>query len=115
MDTPTLPTALALQHYPAAPQLRRHVTSYFSVDEPAELATLAAALPPQRHAVLLFHLGDSWFGALLEVASAQALAEAEGAKGLDDRERLRLTLRYAPSTAFRIVALDRYLTERLVR
>ncbi len=131
---------MTLQHYPAASDLRVHVTGYFSIDGPADSAELRRAWPEanadgealQGRAMLVFDLGARWwavasstglvpghmfvgpvFGALLKAGAGERLLNAQP----DDAfatERLARQLRAAPSTAFRIVAMDRYLATRLM-
>jgi hypothetical protein len=129
--TPQIPTPLTLQHYPAAPVLRAEVASYFSIDGPADASMLHAARADDETA-LVFDLGPrplAWllrsgrslahafdgplFGALLKAGTAERLARSEPG-GAFATQRLLLQLRAAPSMAFRIVALDRYLIARLV-
>jgi hypothetical protein len=132
IPTPLIPTPLTLQHYPAAPVLRAQVASYFSVEGPADAALLKAARADDE-AVLLFDLGPqpvAWmlrqgqrsighgfegplFGALLREGLAERLARTEP-DGAFATQRLLLQLKAAPSMAFRIVALDRYLMARLI-
>lgn len=88
-----IPTPVTLQHYPAAPVLREHVASYFSVEEPADGAMAEELTNSSDDALLIFELGaqaQGWlcragarrdaplfggplFGAWLKPGSAQAL------------------------------------------
>jgi hypothetical protein len=125
-----IPMPLTLQHYPAAPVLRPYVNGYFSVEGPIDPEALQAAA--EGEAVLLCDLGAhplAWmlrpgrlrehafvgplFGALLQPGVAERLTRGDADAGFST-QRLLLQLRAAPSMAFRIVALDRYLIARLV-
>lgn len=124
------PMPLTLQHYPAAPVLRPYVNGYFSVEGPIDPDALQAAA--EGEAVLLCDLGAhplAWmlrthrlrerafvgplFGALLQPGVSERLLSGDPDDGFRT-QRLLLQLRAAPSMAFRIVALDRYLMARLV-
>jgi len=94
-----------LQPYPASPHLRPKVLCYFSIEGGVDRARLEAALPV-RGELLLFDFGDSLFGAVLPPGTTPRIEPEE-------HERLNLQLRIAPSTAFRIVALDRWLMQRI--
>ena len=125
-----IPMPLTLQHFPAAPVLRPYVNGYFSVEGPIDPEALHAAA--EGEAVLLCDLGAhplAWmlrasrlhqhtfvgplFGALLQPGVAERLTRGDPDAGFST-QRLLLQLRAAPSMAFRIVALDRYLIARLV-
>lgn len=128
---PPIPMPLTLQHYPAAPVLRPFVNGYVSVEGPIDAEALQAAA--EGEAVLLCDLGSqplAWmlragrlrehrfvgplFGALLQPGVAERLTRAGDPDAGFSTQRLLLQLRAAPSMAFRIVALDRYLIARLV-
>ena len=126
---------MTLQHYPVGPGLRPHAASYFSIDGPADAADLRRALATDEAgtcpALLVFDLGTHWwtltppttplrrqvfvgpvFGALLAAGAAARLRQQAPDEPFAT-DRLGRELRAAPSTAFRIVAMDRFLRARL--